>query len=673
MSIFSGDHDSGQDYIYHALPRSYQEDLVSGVYRIHINRPVTELSNQFCRYYFATHTGTEKEYFAIVFERSFNVSIKELHLLTTLHCPSLNNLIAYSLVRLATSKKYLICAIVDAYNPEETLRRYIETNGPMKDDYVEDKLMPAMVSLLEFCDTHNINCNNIHPDNVIISKDGTIKLREFVNALPHFYQHPSFLAPEIADALPFGRKVFGVGADIYAFSILIYYAMTGEIPDFSKHEPKLYNAARIEAGSYNLTAAQKRLPQKFKLLLAWTMQDMLEARWGVERLIAWGSSRASTKMPKAKSSNSYTTLFNGHNYSNPVALASAITAFYDDGLTFCRTEGFLKWVQKTKGRAEVVEYFMHVQHDKTFGTLDGEMQESFLKIIAMLDPNSPIRLKDFCITTTSFQNVLFYSINKSSSALLNTVITILKHSYWHIMISDGSANIPKEYSGLLSKVSSMLMSDSDCIERISYDLDMYLPCMSPVISSDYALSISDLLVSLDKVAAHTPGKLNIDHHIVSFVESRLSAEDIKSRETRFTNIGDSTLIKAISLLAIVQEQVPEIKIPHLCSVAAQKLIEWANDNLHNAKLKHVITSELAELAGSGMLSQMLYVVSNPKLFQNDNKGYKVAYKQMLDLTKTIKRLSDSEEVYNIGLGLGQRVTVLLGYILCMVVALILVV
>jgi hypothetical protein len=128
----------------------------------------------------------------------------------------------------------------------------------------------------------------------------------------------------------------------------------------------------------------------------------------------------------------------------------------------------------------------------------------------------------------------------------------------------------------------------------------------------------------------------------------------------------------MALLAKAQEHVPDIKIPHLCSIVAQKLIEWVNDNLYNAKLKNVVTSELAELAGGGMLSQMLYVVSNSKLFQNDNKGYNVANKEVNELNKKIKKMSDPVQIYNAGIELGQRLTVVFSYLVCMIVTLILI-
>jgi serine/threonine protein kinase len=662
---------------YHLLPRSHQTDIVDTIYQIHTNRPISELGNQFCRYYFATNTTNEKEYFAIIFENGFNVPIKELAILHNSHCPHINNIVTYSLVRLGISRKYFVCAIVEPYNPIENLENLVESNGPMDEDIVENKLIPSINSALAFCEAHRINSCNISPRNIIVEKDGTIKLREFFIGLPAFDQPIAYIAPEIADAMPIARNSFSLAPDIYAFGMSVYYALTGSIPDFSKHEPKLFNTARIEFGSFNMTAGKKRMAQKFKIFLAWTLNDVSEERWKANDCIDWETSKSKGKMPKAKSTNTYTTLFNGHNYSNPLALASALHIYYDEGIKFCRNESFLKWVQKTKGKTEFIEDFLHMylQDISSRNITTDDLEAAFFKIITMLDnSNQYIRLKNICISSASIPNIVFTAIYEDNQQLIDFIIKIFTKNYYTAITENAAFKLlPQEYLNKLLEAANILKAN-DNLEQIIYTFDQYTPCLSPVVSNDYVLSLEDLLVSLDRVAAHTPGKLSIDIHIVAFIRSRIGNVLDESNTTKNIEVLESSpLLKSMSLLAKAQENVSDIKIPHLCSVVAQKLIEWVNDNLYNAKLKNVITSELAELAGGGMLSQMLYVVSNSKLFQNDNKGYNVAHKQVSELNKKIKKMSDPLQAYNSGMELGQRLTVVFSYLICMIVTLILII
>lgn len=677
---YDQEEDTKSQSFYHSLPKSFKEDVVNDTYQIHTDRPINELSNQFCRYYFATHLENEKEYFAIILEGNFRAPINDLSTLKNSHCPALNNLLAYSLVKLGVSKKYSVCAIVESYRPEDNLQQYVEKQGTMNSEQIDSQLMPAINIMLSYCDSHKLNCSNICPSNILIDRDGNIKIREFFISLPNFNQAIPYLAPEIADAMPYGRRVFGLSSDIYALGVSIFFAFTGNTPQFSLHEPKLYNAYRIETGTYEGSIAKKRIPKRIKTLLAWTMQDSPKLRWGISELTEWQTEQKDFVLPRVKSNPNYTTLFASHNYSNPAALASAMFTLYDQGSQFCRDDLFLKWIQKVKGKTDHVEDFvhMHVQHQTVRGMTQAEMSESFFNIFKQLDNDSTcIRLKDFCITIASIPDIIYETIHRESSSWIENLESIFSSNFYGMLDTKHQyTQIPIEYSEKLSSIAKMYKNKlhRESMHDLIYQMDIYIPCLSNVVISNYALSLDDLLVSLDKVASHTPNKLHIDNEIVSFIKSRikLSDRDESNIGSLEKTVQSSKLLQGTSYLATAQENAPDIKIPHLASVVAQKLIEWINENIYNSKLKNVITSELAERAGSGTLSQMLYIVSNPQLFHNDAKGYKSAYREMKQMENKIKKLSDPNETYLEGIALGQKATVLISYLICMVVALILI-
>jgi hypothetical protein len=665
------------------LSRSYQDDVVDGVYKIHIDRPVNELNNQFCRYYFVTNLETEQEYFGIVFERNFNVSIEKLAMLKKAHLSYLNQIITYSLVRLSSSRKYQIVAICAAYNPEHTLQKHIENHGIMSNIDVEMKLVPALIKIMEFCDVHKINCGNINPQNILVMHDGHIMLREFINVPPNFYQPIAYLAPELGDTMPNAREVHGHLVDIYAVGMTICYALIGLTPSFSTHDNRFINAVRIEEGTYNVIVRSSKIPVQFRPLLAWTLQDNKMFRWNVQKLSEWLSSKNTKnqhKMPVGSNLSGHTTLFEGHNYSNPGAIASAMYIFYERGIRLCYDDNFIKWAQKVRGKVDHIEDFFKTRSSISVfsNIIDAEKEEMFMKVLSMLDGCTNIRLRNFCITIESIPSLIFSAIYNEQKVLFDSIVQILRRNYWRVILSPETASeVSQEYIDKLTALGASFSSnDSEYSgKQAMYALDPYVPCLSSSIINDYVLSVSDLLIALDKVAAHTPNKLNIDDHIVSFIASRLDKAVVEDNKIKVdaAQFADSVAVKGISLLAIAQESTHDIRIPHLCSILAQKLIEWANDNLHSTKLRKVITSEIAELAGNGNLASMLYVISNPKLFQNDYRGYKVACHQAMEMTNTMRDLSDSRKMRAIGISLGQRLTVLFSYLLCMIVTLILVV
>lgn len=666
------------------LPRSYQEDIVDGLYKIHVDRTINELSNQFCRYYFATHLQTEKEYFAIVFERSFNPPIHTIEVLKKHSISQINKILSYSLLKLSTSRKYQLALVVEAYDPFATLQNHVEANGPLDLPAIENNLIPSLIRCIEFCKIHDINCGNINPNNIIVTRNNEFILREPISALPNFYQPVAYLAPELADTVQYGRIRSGVSADIYAFGMTAYYAISGITLNFSQHDSKIFNAKRIEEGSYEVASRKAKIPKALRVILASTMHDNPLYRWDNPQLCDWLSAKslAQYKMPAKSNISGHTILFEGYNYANPAALASAMFVFYEQGLKLCRDENFMKWVQKAKGKSDHLEEFILFTNNSSnnmySNVVDAEKEEKMLKVFSMLDECSPIRAKDLCITLESISSILFSAIYSDNRPLFDQISRILRRNYWKIvMTNEYKEHIAHNYIEQVTNLSAIFTANaSDYVGKEQlYLLDPYIPCLSPTVLEAYVLSLSDLLVVLDKIAAHTPGKLLIDEHIAAFVSSRLNNNtslDAKLSEAP-EHLEKSIMLKGVSLLAIAQENASDIKIPHLCSIVAQKLIEWINDNLHSMKLKKIITSEIAELSAAGSLSQMLYVISNPQLFQNDYRGYKVAHRQALDLTDKINYLSDEETVREIGIELGQKLTVLLSYFLCMLVSLMLII
>lgn len=661
------------------LPRSYQEDIIEEEYKIHADRSVNELSNQFCRYYFATHLKSEKEYFAIVFERNFNPDIHAIELLKKHPISSCNKIVAYSLVKLSTSRKYQFVAIVESYDPSDTLQHYIETNGSMAVGKIQTELLPALIKTVEYCASHEINCSNINPTNIIVTKNNTFILREFISTAPNFYQPLSYLAPELGDTNDFGRLKTGVAADIYALGMTTYFALTGFIPNFGKHNPRVANANRIEEGSYNTIAIQAKIPKIFKEFLAATLSDNPIERCDITELCAEFLSQSNKKTRGSKNSYNinHTILFEGHNYSNPVALASAMYTNYEAGLKFFKEENFIKWVQRTKNK-NIEEFIPFINNNSAYLENIDNMEEKMLRAFAILDYSSPLKIKDLSITVETIPNLLFTAVYNDNKHLLEHISHILTRQYWKIVLSpEYKTSLPNGYMEVLTSISNAfrLGTPEYTSKQQLYLLDPYIPCLSLAVIGDYVLSIGDLLVALDRIAAHTPNKIHIDEHIAAFIYSRL--KNTSSEDEKLDNIPEhlskSIMLRGVFWLAMAQDNAMNIKVPHLCSILAQKLIEWINDNLHSSKLKKVITSEIAELSTTGSLSQMLYVISNPQLFYNDYRGFKVAHKQVLDLEKEIKYLSNEEQMYSMGLCLGQRLTVLFSYFLCMLVSLVLVI
>ena len=107
------------------VERSSEKDTVGDIFKIHLNEPVHELSNEFCKYYYASNIADDSEFLAIVYENTF---IHPLATIAKLHKnghEGLNRIHAFSIVEISTTNSEHLVVIVNSYDPKNNLESYL--------------------------------------------------------------------------------------------------------------------------------------------------------------------------------------------------------------------------------------------------------------------------------------------------------------------------------------------------------------------------------------------------------------------------------------------------------------------------------------------------------------------------------------------------------------------
>jgi hypothetical protein len=206
-------------------------------------------------------------------------------------------------------------------------------------------------------------------------------------------------------------------------------------------------------------------------------------------------------------------------------------------------------------------------------------------------------------------------------------------------------------------------------------LNPHIPCLSPILSEDYVTNISELLLSLDKIAGQNPEKFNLDRQIIAFTAAKIDVrQEVNLKILKnFPKFSDNPLIYGLSILSIAQQYEPSLKIPNLCKVLTNKIIELFDEFLHNAKFKDQLREKLTELAKAGSLAKIVELLYDQNPFINDYNGFYSANMEIQKLKHQIAALTYNEKIFDSSLVLGQKLTVLFSYILCLVVTVILVI
>lgn len=125
---------------------------------------------------------------------------------------------------------YIVMEFVEG----ETLRSYCKSHGQLSFEAIRSILMPVIDSLATI-HKDNIIHRDISPDNIMISKDGKIKLLDFGAAREFEVDHSKSLSvilrPGFAPEEQYRSKgKQGPWTDVYSLCATIYFCMTGRTP-----------------------------------------------------------------------------------------------------------------------------------------------------------------------------------------------------------------------------------------------------------------------------------------------------------------------------------------------------------------------------------------------------------------------------------------------------------
>lgn len=176
------------------------------------------------------------------------------------------------------------------------------------------------------------------------------------------------------------------------------------------------------------------------------------------------------------------------------------------------------------------------------------------------------------------------------------------------------------------------------LERIVYDLNPRLPCLSPLFERDYVLDIEYLLPAYERLAAEGfKGRRLIDQHVASFIAAR-SKRPLSNDFRKIENTDQPFVfeIAQIKLLSTIQLSLPKRSYPNLCALAA-RMLSPAIKRFHGREARRQVKTRLQRSTRHGRLKDILDVVDNRRELAQDKHNFEVAVseytKTVLDLHK----------------------------------------
>ncbi len=527
-------------------------------------------------------------------------------------------------------------------------------------------------------DMYLAGCNHgsINPTNLYMRDSGgtQAQLGDFLSGQPGVNQHPAFETIERMMAQPAGRGPATSADDVYAMGVTLLTLLFGRLPVAAVAPEDLLHA-KLEKGSLMALLSGMRLSSAYSELMRGLINDDPRQRWTFDDIGHWLAGRRLGSKPAGQLRKAQRSLdFNGVPYVNARLLAHAMTQKPDLAVKIIEDSSLDRWIRRSLGDEEKADAVADAVATASAVPRGGTLQERIVGRVAQaLDPVAPIRFRDAFALPTGVGPLLAHALMTGRSpGNVAELIAAQFINHW--------VNLPGNFCSENTSVMQiydgqrMLMDRTQVgfgIERVAYELNPGMPCLSPLLEEAYPLNLRAVLVALEATASRIePDERRepIDRHIAAFILSRYRRmNDRVFPLLAPTSDPGQRAVAILNIYADLQRKFNPEDMPHLAAWLA-RLLAPSMDRFHNRALRERILRDVHRLAKRGDLDAMLQLVDDGNMLTQDVEGFDAARAQYLALERAIRDLGTGGTREKMLLTQGRQITAFLSCFLAFVVA-----
>jgi hypothetical protein len=184
------------------------------------------------------------------------------------------------------------------------------------------------------------------------------------------------------------------------------------------------------------------------------------------------------------------------------------------------------------------------------------------------------------------------------------------------------------------------------LERCVYELNPYLPCLSPMLGDRYIHTLSELLPALERIVAKR-GSLPalIDRHVVAFVASHFNKRIDTELAAMEDGRGESIRAKLglVGMFAKLQEDYGPDSLPVLTAWLAKEVAP-ASEQFHSKTLREQVSRNLTVVATGGSILALVQCLNDDRLRARDQQARLAAVNEYAGTVREIATLQSRDFV-----------------------------
>ncbi len=518
-----------------------------------------------------------------------------------------------------------------------------ENHTALSEDAINHYFVTPMAGALSELQRTGIVHGGIRPTNIFWREGGVSppQLGECL-ASPAGLGQPSMFEPlQRAMSPAIGRGPGMHQDDCYAFGVMLSFLVLGQNPLQGLDDQSIIQM-KMERGSFNTMVGTHRLPASHIELLRGLLTDDTRQRWSAADLDQWLEGRRFT--PKStdagrRASRGFT--FCGKDYWQTCPLAAAFANKPSEAAPLIESGAVDKWLRRAMGDDERASNLDDALNSiKESGKTANFEEQLVARSCIVLDPSGPIRYRGIAVMPGGVAGMLAETmVTGGNLSVLSEIITSQLVTFWVNM----QREIKTEMVPLAQQLERMRVhiektTFGSGIERVAYELNPTLACLSPMLRTQYVMQAKDLLPALERVATQTNRPREpMDRHIAAFLVVRDKRSD---RLFDAMSSQEGSIRRGLAMLTLFSEMQykhgPE-RLPNV-SLWLLPLIESSIHRYFGKALREKLHKQIREETERGDLTKLIKLIDEPKRVEHDQQGFMAARLVYINILREIADL-----------------------------------
>jgi hypothetical protein len=349
--------------------------------------------------------------------------------------------------------------------------------------------------------------------------------------------------------------------------------------------------------------------------------------------------------------------FAGQPYYTARSLAHALTRDPAAAVRALKGPDFDVWMQRSLGdedRSRMLKVALGEGHDVG---LAGHDERLIARVGIALDPPAPIRYKNFAAAIDGFGTALVAAFRgRGSVQHIAEAMAGRLPQFWF----GAQPGVKPESVPILKNFERLRLFIDDRrpgfgVERIVYEMNPKLHCLSPIIEPDYVLDVGDAMAALERASQkRTADDFQVDRHLAAFIAARSRLAGVDWHDALNSSDPAQRVLGVLYLLTRLQAIKGPTSVPALAQRVARQL-PLVIERYHNRARRARITAELPKAVAKGSLADLLILVDNAADRARDVQGYQLAQREYATIEREFDLLRiDAPKRPERAAELGQR-------------------